>query len=117
MADDTRQPRSKDERDISIRDLNANPENKAFAGSQWREAKDKFYKPPQSANVLAGGTENTAGGKMPEVTMGQVFPDGIKVSDFAELPKRPCVKDSSLNAMIAAFGVGGLRSVLGCKSY
>ena len=56
MADDTRQST---EREISIRDFNANPENKAFAGEQWKEAKDKYYKPPQNANVLAGGTENT----------------------------------------------------------
>jgi cytochrome c oxidase assembly protein subunit 20 len=112
MADDTRQ--SKD-REISIRDFNANPENRAFSGEQWREAKDKYYKPPQNANVLAGGTENTAGGKLPEVTIGNAFPEGFKWSDFGELPKRPCVRDSSKNAIIAAFAVGGMRSIFGCE--
>jgi cytochrome c oxidase assembly protein subunit 20 len=114
MADDTRQ--TQPEKEISIRDFNANPDNKAFAGDQWREAKDKYYKPPQNANVLAGGTQNTAGGKIPEISIGNAFPEGFKFSDFAELPKRPCVKDSSLNAMIAAFGVGGARLVLKGKS-
>ena len=112
MADDTRQPNDKE---ISIRDFNANPENKAFAGEQWKEEKAKYYKPPQNANVLAGGTENTAGGKLPEVSIGAAFDGGVKLSDFTELPKRPCVKDSSINAMIAAFAMGGLRTVFGCE--
>jgi cytochrome c oxidase assembly protein subunit 20 len=112
MADDTRQSKDKE---INIRDFNANPENKAFSGEQWKEEKAKYYKPPQNANVLAGGTENTAGGKLPEVSIGAAFEGGLRLSDFIELPKRPCVKDSSINAMIAAFAVGGLRTVFGCE--
>ncbi len=112
MADDTRQTKDKE---ISISDFNAHPDNKAFSGDQWKDEKAKYVRPPQNANVLAGGTENTAGGKLPEISIGAAFDGGIKLADFTDLPKRPCVKDSSINAMIAAFGVGGLRVVFGCE--
>jgi cytochrome c oxidase assembly protein subunit 20 len=107
MADDTRQPLTDDGVPITKEALTANPENKPFAGSQWDDVTKKPSQ-PQNANLLAGGTQNTAGGKIPEVTLTNAFP---KLSDFNELPRKPCVRDAYMSGISTGFMVGGMRWV------
>ncbi|KAK5173172.1 uncharacterized protein LTR77_003294 [Saxophila tyrrhenica] len=112
MADDTRQsPKTATTDDgvpITKEGLTAHPENKPFAGQQWQDP-SKDINPPQGANLLSGGTQNTAGGKAPEVSIGNAFQNGITFSDFAELPKRPCVRDAGMTGLGSGFALGGLR--------
>ncbi|GAB7363318.1 hypothetical protein MBLNU230_g3599t1 [Neophaeotheca triangularis] len=112
MADDTRQS---DEPPINKDTLTVNPENKPFAGTQWQGGKQIPYQPPppQNANMMPGGTDNTAGGKAPEVTIGNAFAKGITWEDFKELPKRPCVRDALMTGIGAGFTVGGIRAIFG----
>ncbi|KAI9680843.1 MAG: hypothetical protein M1817_004283 [Caeruleum heppii] len=70
--------------------------------------------PPASANVLPGGTENTAGGHTRELNFTEAA-KSIKVEDFTKLHKQPCVRDSLLAGIGGGFGVGGLRAVLGAS--
>jgi len=68
--------------------------------------------PPENANLMPGGTMNTAGGKMREAG----YIDGIKSikwSDFMEVHKKPCVREAFLTGIGAGFAVGGVRSILG----
>lgn len=116
MADDTRQPKPVPQtaEDLSREALTVDPAQKAFTGQQWVDAKTgKPHRPPQfeNANALAGGTENTAGGKVPDVTLSNAFEGSLKWSDFTELPKRPCVRDGFLTGLGAGFAIGGLRLV------
>lgn len=109
MADDTRQqPQQPIREDLSKEALTVDPNRRAFAGDQWKDAK-KDYKSAPAANILAGGTENTAGGKIPEVSLSNAFEGGLKVSDFTELPTKPCVRDSFLTGLGSGFALGGVR--------
>ena len=108
MADDTRQWE-----DLSKEALNVNPDNRAFTGGQWQEAQKKVYKPPENANMIPGGTQNTAGGKVPEVTLSNAFEGGLKLKDFTELPQRPCVRDALMAGIGAGFAFGGVRAIFG----
>lgn len=107
MADDTRQPPE----DLSKAALTVHPEHKPFSGSQWKAPEAQPYKPPENANLLAGGTQNTAGGKIPEISITNAFEGGLKWSDFTDLPKKPCVRDALLLGITAGFAIGGLRGV------
>ena len=86
MADDTRQPSGK-------------------------AAKQPIL-PPENANMMPGGTNNTAGGKMKEATLGDAV-KSIKPSDFLQVHEKPCVRESLLTGIGAGFGVGSLRAILG----
>lgn len=68
--------------------------------------------PPENANMLAGGTENTAGGKVPEVNLSNAV-SMIKMNEFTELHKKPCNRQSFLTGIGAGFAAGALRSILG----
>lgn len=68
--------------------------------------------PPQNANLLPGGTMNTAGGKVRESSILEAAKT-IKLGDFRELHKKPCARESFLVGIGAGFGVGGLRAVMG----
>lgn len=61
--------------------------------------------------MLAGGTQHTAGGKMPEVSFTTAFEGGLKWSDFTDLPKKPCVRDALLLGIGVGFALGGLRAI------
>jgi len=120
MADDTRQqqpPNPGQDIPITRENLTVNPENKPFTGQQWvaqQGGKTMPYTPPQNANMMAGGTEHTAGGKAPDVTLGNAFP---KWGDFAELPKRPCVRDALLTGIGGGAALGGVRAIFGGESW
>lgn len=113
MADDTRQqsqsPTTTPE-DLSREALNVNPENKAFTGTQWQGGKQIPYKPPENANLMAGGTQHTAGGQEPEVTIMNALKVGQPIT---ELHKRPCVRDALLTGIGAGFAMGGGRLIFG----
>ena len=67
---------------------------------------------PENANLLPGGTVNTAGGRVKDVT----FIDGLKsirLSDLKEVHKKPCVRDALMTGIGAGFGIGGLRAIVG----
>lgn len=113
MADDTRQP---DELPINKDTLTVNPENKPFTGTQWQGGKQIPYQPPENANMMPGGTDNTAGGKAPEVSIWNAFSNGLKWDDFKELPKRPCVRDALMTGIGAGFSAGGIRAIFGGKA-
>lgn len=111
MADDTRQ-----REDLSKEALTLHPENKPFSGAQWEGAKEaKTFKPPENANMLPGGTQHTAGGKEPEYSISSAFDGKLKWSDFTELPKKPCVRDSFMTGIGAGFAMGGVRAIFGGK--
>ncbi|WPH04120.1 Hypothetical protein R9X50_00700500 [Acrodontium crateriforme] len=114
MADDTRKSRE----DLSREALNVNPDNKAFTGQQWAQQGGKLmpYTPPENANMMAGGTEHTAGGKTPEVSLGNAVKD-ITWNDFTELHKRPCVRDALLTGMTGGFALGGVRAIFGASIF
>lgn len=105
MADDTRQP---SEQPINRETLNVDPQNKAFTGSQWDDKESKTFKPPENANMMAGGTEHTAGGKVPEVTIWNALQYGQPVT---EIHKRPCVRDALMVGMGAGAATGAIRII------
>lgn len=107
MANDPRQ-----QEDLSKEALNVHPENRSFAGTQWQGGKQLPYKGPENANMMPGGTEHTAGGKTPDVTLGNAFQDGIKKDDFWKLPSRPCVRDALMTGIVGGFAMGGARFVV-----
>jgi len=108
MADDTRQQDAKVAEDLSREALTVHPEHKAFSGTQWQDPKTQPYKPPENANMMAGGTEHTAGGKTPDVTFQNAFP---KMQDWSSFHRKPCVRDSLLTAMGSGFALGGIRII------
>ena len=68
--------------------------------------------PPPNANLLPGGTENTAGGRMPELTLLGVF-RSFTLEDFQTIHRKPCFRDALLAGISGGFLVGGVRAVLG----
>lgn len=110
MADDTRQEQPPPE-DLSREALTVDPDRKAFSGDQWKDAKKDFKSAP-AANILAGGTQNTAGGQLPEVSITNAFDGGLKMTDFTGLPSRPCVRESALTGLGSGFALGGVRFIL-----
>ncbi|KAK5685918.1 hypothetical protein LTS10_002031 [Elasticomyces elasticus] len=118
MADDTRLPKNpQTPEDLSRAALTVSPEHKPFTGTQWQNGKAVGpYTAPESANLLAGGTEHTAGGKAPEVTLANAVKD-LGWKDFTELPKRPCVRDALLTGIGSGFAFGGVKTIFGGKIY
>ncbi|KAI9861477.1 MAG: hypothetical protein M1824_002369 [Vezdaea acicularis] len=75
----------------------------------------EYIKRPENANLLAGGTENTAGGKTPDIpSLGEIA-KSIKIEEFKEVHQKPCVRESLLTGMGSGFAVGGIRAVLGAS--
>lgn len=92
MADDTRQTT-----------------DKAFSGTQWGDAAPS-YKAPENANLMAGGTEHTAGGKTVDVGLVDAAKT-ITRDDWTKFHRKPCVKDSFLTGIGAGAAVGGMRAI------
>ena len=116
MADDTRNPAPKE--DLSRAALTVDPSQKAFTGAQWQQDSKaaEGYKPPQNANLMPGGTENTAGGQTKEIGIGDAL-ESIKLEEFTEIHKKPCVRDALMTGIGSGFGVGGVRALAGGMSY
>ncbi|CAK4033592.1 related to COX20 In the maturation and assembly of cytochrome oxidase involved [Lecanosticta acicola] len=108
MADDTRQSPKED---LSREALTVSPEQKPFAGSQWQDGKAQPYKPGENANAFAeGGSQHTAGGQVPDVTMWNALTVGQPIT---EIHKRPCVRDGLMTGIGAGFATGGVRLIFG----
>lgn len=117
MAADTRDPDSSSQPTQALQDSNpktyerfgtSSPSNNyASDGGAAVEAAR-----PQNANLLPGGTINTAGGKVRETSILEAAKT-IKLGDFRELHKKPCARESFLVGIGAGFGIGGLRAVMG----
>ncbi|KAL9103951.1 MAG: hypothetical protein Q9163_001057 [Psora crenata] len=69
---------------------------------------------PDNANVLPGGSSNTAGGKTKEASIIDAI-KSIHLADFKEVHKKPCVRDALMTGIGAGFGIGGVRTILGGK--
>lgn len=110
MADDSRNPPGKE--NLSKEALTVDPSQKAFTGAQWQDGKNQTYQPPQNANLMAGGTENTAGGQTKDIGLGDAL-ESIKAEDFSEIHKKPCVRDSFMTGIGSGFGIGGVRALFG----
>lgn len=75
-------------------------------------SQERTISPPENANAIPGGTTNTAGGRVKEVT----FWDGIKsinMNDVKSLHQIPCVRDAMLVGIGSGFLLGGGRMVFG----
>ncbi|KAI5196386.1 hypothetical protein E4T42_08901 [Aureobasidium subglaciale] len=84
---------------------------KAFTSEQWKDAEATHAKAPENANVYAAAaSQHTAGGSAADVTLTDAAKT-IKIDDFADLPKKPCVRDSLLTGMTAGFVVGSSRAI------
>ncbi|QIX00579.1 hypothetical protein AMS68_006096 [Peltaster fructicola] len=114
MADDTRKPTTTIPEDLSKEALNVRPLNVPFSGKQWQDAKAAQAKPFENANMMAGGTQHTAGGQLPEVTL-QGAIGTIKAEEFWDIAKKPCVRDAFMTGIGVGFGAGGLRAILGAR--
>ena len=68
---------------------------------------------PENANLIPGGTENTAGGKAPAIPGVFDVAKSIKYDEFKEIHKKPCVRDSFLTGIASGFGIGGIRAIVG----
>ena len=71
--------------------------------------------PPENANALPGGNANTAGGHPKEVGIIDALKT-VNLEEFAEVHRKPCVRDALLTGIGIGFGVGGLRGILGGRS-
>jgi cytochrome c oxidase assembly protein subunit 20 len=106
MADDTRQTTKED---LSREALTVDPTNKAFSGSQWSdESKPQTFKPPENANLMAGGTQHTAGGQVPEVNIWNALNVGAPLT---EIHKRPCVRTALMTGIGVGVALGGVRFI------
>ena len=83
--------------------------------AQWQGGKQVPYDPSKNANMMPGGTANTAGGKTPEANISNAF-SSIKADEFKELHKRPCVRDAFMTGIGAGVGIGGVRALFGGMS-
>lgn len=110
MADDTRNSAIKE--DLSREALTVDPAQKAFSGAQWQDTQAQGYQPPQNANMMPGGTENTAGGQTKDIGLGDAI-ESIKMEDFTVIHKKPCVRDALMTGIGSGFGIGGVRALLG----
>lgn len=115
MADDTRQPQSQSPKSpvehLSREALTVHPENKPFAGTQWQDGKAQPYTPGQNANAFAeGGSQHTAGGQVPDVTVWNAINVGQPIT---EIHKRPCVRDAFMTGIGTGFAAGGIRAIFG----
>ena len=68
--------------------------------------------PPENANALSGGSMNTAGGKSRDTNVVDAL-KAVKLEDFKELHRKPCVRDAFLPGIGVGFAAGGLRAILG----
>ena len=118
MAADTRDPDSSSQPTQALQDSNpktyerfgtSSPSNN-YASDGGGAAVEAAR--PQNANLLPGGTINTAGGKVRETSILEAAKT-IKLRDFRELHKKPCARESFLVGIGAGFGIGGLRAVMG----
>ncbi|KAI9690076.1 MAG: hypothetical protein M1820_010040 [Bogoriella megaspora] len=107
MADDTREqaaaaPVSREKLEHQMQDV----------AQEKRDS--EVARPSQSANIMPGGTQNTAGGQVKQASAVEAFKT-IRLDDFKEFHKKPCVRDAMMTGIVAGFAVGGVRALLGAS--
>ena len=108
MAADTREPQQ-----TSL---------KRSTPSSTSNSKDKTYETfnapvvPENANALPGGSLNSAGGKPKEPSLIEAL-KAVRLGEFREVHKKPCVRDALLTGIGTGFGIGGIRAIMGGKDY
>lgn len=65
-----------------------------------------------NANSLPGHATDIAGGKVENGGFLDAV-KSVKLNDFTEIHKKPCVRDSLMTGMSAGFVAGGLRAIRG----
>jgi cytochrome c oxidase assembly protein subunit 20 len=108
MAGDTRDGTSLPQTPIAVGTNTIIPDGKAIGGKQHAPS---F---PENANALPGGTVNSAGGRPQHAGVVDAAKT-IKLSDFTEIHKKPCVRDAFLSGIFGGFMLGGGRAILGGK--
>lgn len=82
---------------------------KSQVGKLW----EAFGNPEDQANVLPGTVTNNSKSKdSSDSTLSEAF-KSLSAKDLTTFYKMPCARDSLLLGIGAAFGVGGIRGVLG----
>lgn len=69
-------------------------------------------RPQEPANIMPGGTANTAGGTLVDFTIGDAV-KSIKLEDFKTIHQKPCARDGLLMGIGSGFAAGGIAVVLG----
>lgn len=112
MAEDTREGKTTVQHPIAPSSSGTDsPKQVPYQGKVY-EVFNAPPTPPESANVLPGGSANTAGGRPKEAGVVDAL-KSIKPEDFFEVHKKPCVRESLLTGIGSAFAVGSVRAVLG----
>lgn len=119
MADDTRQstpstPESNNTEQTNNSQQDLSPPKPKYGSSQSQAGKlwDAFGNPEDQANVLPGTVSNNKGKDSKDVTVTDAM-KSLSTKDLTSFYKAPCARDSLMLGIGAAFGVGGIRGVLG----
>lgn len=67
---------------------------------------------PENANELPGGSMNTAGGQARNANVLDAL-RSVRLRDFKEVHRKPCVRDALLPGIGAGFAMGGIRAIMG----
>lgn len=70
--------------------------------------------PLENANVMPGGTRNTAGGNVKEAGYWDAL-KSIQPAELMTVHQKPCARDSLLVGMGSGVGLGVLQSIRGRK--
>lgn len=82
---------------------------KSQVGKLW----EAFGNPEDQANVLPGTVSNSSNSKdSSDSTLSEAF-KSLSAKDLTTFYKMPCARDSLLLGIGVAFGVGGIRGILG----
>ena len=70
---------------------------------------------PENANELPGGNINTAGGQARNANVLDAL-ESVRLTDFKEVHRKPCVRDALLPGIGVGFALGGIRAIMGGMS-
>ena len=112
MAGDTRDDNSPQRSTPSSTSGDERSESLPYQGKVYEIFNAAPGAPPENANVLPGGAANTAGGRPKDAGIIDALKT-VKLEEFMEVHKKPCVRDSFLTGILSAFGMGSFRAVLG----
>ncbi len=108
MADDTRQSSPAPPTESKENDDGTRP----YQGKVYEIFPPAPPTPPENANMMPGGTANTAGGRLPEPTTVDAL-KLIRLEEYKEFHKKPCVRDAMLTGIGGGFAVGGTTAIFG----
>ena len=112
MADDTRQTPSTPSSDPNERPYQGKLYEGIPSGSRTPATPPQQPQRPESANMLPGGSANTAGGHIKDFTVLDAA-RAIRFSEFRELHRRPCVRDALMLGITSGAAAGGVTAIWG----